>query len=91
MRLEMGVCRSNASYRSWRVVMHEYVLSCRCWRLVMHEYVLSCFSERVLKWEHAMRCVGLGVLLCTNTSCLVLFFVLKWERAIGMRLVGVGV
>ena len=68
----MGACRSNASCRSCRLVMHEYVLSCFSkrvlkWerafrlRLVMHEYVLSCFSERVLKWERAvrMRLVGL--------------------------------
>ena len=55
----MGACLSNAS--------------CRSWRLVMHEYVLSCFCERVLTRERAyrMRLVGLGDLLWTNTSCLI--------------------
>ena len=49
------------------------VLSCRCWRLVIHEYVLSCFLEHVLKWERAIQMclVGLGVLLCVLAFCLV--------------------
>ena len=76
----MGACHAKASWTSWRALLRRLEMgarcsnaSCRSWRLVMHEYVLSCFSERVLKWERAvrMRLVGLGVLLCTNTSCLV--------------------
>ena len=55
--LDKGACRWNASCRSWRVVMSEYVF--------------SCFSERVLKWERAIqkRLVDLAVLLSANTSC----------------------
>ena len=38
-RLDKEACRWNAS--------------CKSWRLVMHEHVLSCFSERVLTRERA--------------------------------------
>ena len=51
-RLEMGACRLNASCRSWRVVMHEYISSCRCWCLVGLG-VLLCANKSCLVFPQA--------------------------------------